>query len=330
MTRVAGESKGRWFQFSLRTLLLFVLVCALGLAWLGGEFRARRNCQRAVAELEKAGVTVIYAYQYDLARTPEPPGPAWLRSVLGDRFFGSVVDVYAEGPQVTDSLLVYLQPLNDLKGLLLTRSKISDAGLRQLQGLSNLEGLGLSYTSVSDDGMAHLTGLTRLTVLNLDGTRVGDSGLAHLSALPNLERLRLRGTRVTDAGLQHLGNLSSLRDLGLSETQVSDSGLAHLSGLPIEDLYLSATHISDVGLGRLGGMPLGLLDVSDTKISDAGLDHIEKLIERNLTGFQLDLTGTNVSKARLESLEMSGFAFITHEHLGTGPEHRLRPRGEGE
>jgi hypothetical protein len=40
------KRKRRWYQFSLRSLLIFTLVCALGAAWLG------RKMERKEHELE--------------------------------------------------------------------------------------------------------------------------------------------------------------------------------------------------------------------------------------------------------------------------------------
>jgi hypothetical protein len=54
------RSKRRWRQFSLRTLLLFVLATAVAFALLGQEMGQARREKEAVAELSKVGVCVVF------------------------------------------------------------------------------------------------------------------------------------------------------------------------------------------------------------------------------------------------------------------------------
>ena len=71
----------RWYQFSLRTLLLVMTVFAV---WLGIKIHQARQQKQAVAAIEKLGGTVYYDYQvttdsraWSKARAkPKPPGPA--------------------------------------------------------------------------------------------------------------------------------------------------------------------------------------------------------------------------------------------------------------
>ena len=107
------------FQFSILSLLLLVVVVAVPFSWLATEMKAARKQREAVEEIEKAGGAVSYDYQFDLSGTwipgATPPGPAWLRNLLGDDLF---VDV-------TRSIL--------------TSSGVSDAGLEHLKGLTQLQ-----------------------------------------------------------------------------------------------------------------------------------------------------------------------------------------------
>ena len=58
--RVAGQPR-RW-RYRLRTLLVAVLIAALGLGWFAQDVRREREQVALVAELNQAG---IYAWQYD-------------------------------------------------------------------------------------------------------------------------------------------------------------------------------------------------------------------------------------------------------------------------
>ena len=171
--KAAAKPKRRWFQFSLATLLLLTLVCAVVLAlWVAPAARQRR----AVAFVESMGGLVEYAEEGDEAAL----APAGLREWLGRDYFQPVETVDLYGTQV------------------------SDAGLGHLEGLTALEGLDLRGTQVSDAGLVHLESLTALEVLYLGGTQVGDAGMAHLEGLTALKWLDLTVTQVSDAGFEEL------------------------------------------------------------------------------------------------------------------------------
>jgi hypothetical protein len=84
--------KRRWFQFSLRTLFILVLIVATPCAWLGHKIAQKRREREFVEEIRNWGGIVTYDYQ--IARS-KPSGPAWLRSLLGENFFNDVKVVYA-------------------------------------------------------------------------------------------------------------------------------------------------------------------------------------------------------------------------------------------
>jgi hypothetical protein len=213
------RTRRRWYQFRLRTLLIGVTVAGCGFGWLGLKVREARRQQAAVATIEKMGGGIGYDYEYDAqgnyvpdhvpdhVPNPTPPGPAWLRALLGDDFFRSVYKVYLPAWR---------------------ERHITDADLEQLVGFTKLAMAELDGTQVTDAGLEHLSGLTRLEWLSLDETQVTDAGLEHLRLLTRLKGLSLKGTRVTDAGLEHLKGLTRLDWLGLNKTQVTDAGVAQL------------------------------------------------------------------------------------------------------
>src|SRR5208282_2405442 len=97
------KPKLRWFQFSLRTLLVFVTLCAIPCSWLAIVVQQAKRERAAVATIEKLGGRVVWT---------NPIGPVWLRSVLGNDFGRSVEKVYLQDPQVTDA---DLEPLKGLR-----------------------------------------------------------------------------------------------------------------------------------------------------------------------------------------------------------------------
>ena len=136
----------RWYTFSLRSLLIFTVIAGFGFGWLGLKVKEARDQRLAVEAIEKLEGAVFYDYQYDeqgiWISDAEPPAPRWLRQLLGDDLFCSVLSVVIEDQQFTDT------------------------GLIDVAGLTNLEDLNLSGTQVTDAGLAHLQ---RAALLGWDG-----------------------------------------------------------------------------------------------------------------------------------------------------------------
>jgi hypothetical protein len=171
----------RWrFQFSIRSLLLLVVVVAIPCSWMAVAGRQKE----VVEEIRQLGGLVQHDYKFQESGNPfasgVPPGPTWLRDLLGEDFFATVVDVNCVGSSVTN------------------------AGLEHLKGLTQLKRLELSTMPVTDAGLGHLKGLTQLEALYIDGTRVSDAGLVYLKGLTQLQNLELKGTHVTDASVKKL------------------------------------------------------------------------------------------------------------------------------
>ena len=74
------KRKRRWFQYSLRTLLLLTMALGIGSRWI--TVRAQRQ-KAAVDAILNDGGAVVYDYQIDAAGgvipDAKPPGPDWLR-----------------------------------------------------------------------------------------------------------------------------------------------------------------------------------------------------------------------------------------------------------
>lgn len=182
-----------WFQFSLRSLIAFMVMCSVGFGWLGYERQKVRDRRQAIEAIKKLGGRIQYA---------NATRPVWFRKILGDDSDGEVVQVNLMNSRVADSDLRRLAELTNLKTLCLADTKITDAGLVHLTGLRKLECLYLHDTKITDDGMASLAGLSRLTFLSLDGTDVTDDGLLHLTGLVQLKVLALHRTNVMDADIE--------------------------------------------------------------------------------------------------------------------------------
>ena len=125
---MTAKPKRRWFQFSLKTFLLVMLLFAFGFAWLSHQAREQR---KAVAWVKEMGGTVGYDYEAGDGdgdpfgtKVVHPPGPKWLRDILGIDFFDEVVVVALTSTPVSD--LTPLAGLTSLRALNLDSTQVSD------------------------------------------------------------------------------------------------------------------------------------------------------------------------------------------------------------
>jgi hypothetical protein len=247
----ASKPKRRWFQFSLRMLLVLVLIVSVPLGWLDVKRRQARDRRQTLAAIKKLGGIGDYDCHVDASGKPIHHGPAWLRKLYGDDLFDTVSMLRLWGPQTTDDALIHVRALPELQRLDLRETAITDAGMAHLQGLTQLQWLPLEGTQVTDAGLVHLRGLTRLRELDLTGLPITDAGMAHLQGLTQLRRLVLTNNPITDAGCAHVSRLTKLRELDLTGTQVTDAGMVHLQGLTqLRRLVLNETNVTMAELRR--------------------------------------------------------------------------------
>jgi Leucine Rich repeat len=230
------KRKRRWFQFSLRTLLIFTLIAAIACAWLRSKIEQKRQERQTVEAILKSGGKVKYDYQ--IANPPATaPGLDWLRSMLGEDFFSEVVsvDIYHNffeqllWPKAADLQLKRIKDLSHLESLYLSRTNTTDSGLKNIKDLTKLKDLNLDDTDITDAGMTNLKGLVHVKSLSLALLKITDAGLANLEGMTELESLMLyKASGVTDAGLVHLKGLKQLKAVDLNGTSVTSAGIRDL------------------------------------------------------------------------------------------------------
>jgi len=153
----------RRFQFSLRILLVFVVVLSVPLGWFAMKMQKARKQREVVEAILEVGGRVSYTpgpiplkgggFAYYLRA---PRAPLCLREWLGDDFFYDVIRVDLTFSRVTDGGLVHLKGFTSLKRLNLKGTRVTDAGLENLKGLTSLEMLRLQETNVTDAGVKKL------------------------------------------------------------------------------------------------------------------------------------------------------------------------------
>ena len=162
MTTEPIKRRRHWYQFSLRTLLIGVLVLSLPLSWLACRMQKARRQREAVEAIRKLHVGVGYEGEPEQwLGLSDPSQPLWLRELLGRDFFDDVRSV-------------------EFVGLRAIPSDVYDHDLRHLADLGGLEELDLSGTRITDAGLTHIGRLVTLTKLDLMQNTITDRGLMHL------------------------------------------------------------------------------------------------------------------------------------------------------
>ncbi len=175
----APRRQGPLFRFSLRALLLLVLVSAIACGWVTNRMAQKR---REEAAIQAFGQKVYVSWNWEAVRTgpnssvSRPSGPEWLRKILGQNFFNEIDGLSLH--EVTDS--------DDLKELV----RVQECPIFIHSRSSQLRG-----------GCGNVPEAT--------GPEISDAGLAYVAAVVDLKELTIGSKNITDAGLRHLCRLES-------------------------------------------------------------------------------------------------------------------------
>ncbi len=160
----------RRFQFSIRSLLLLAVAVAVPCSWMAVDLKKVKQQEATADAVKRARGTICYDYQlvgFGMDDSATPPAPKWLRDLLGNGFFGSIVDVDLADKRELKDVLPRLKELSQLLYLRLDRSEVTDEGLENLAGLARLETLLLGNVPITNAGLKHLKALSQLETLSL-------------------------------------------------------------------------------------------------------------------------------------------------------------------
>jgi hypothetical protein len=297
----------RRLQFSLRSLLLFVLVFSIAFSWFGARLRKAERQRAAVEEFEKAGGWVKYdfepsgtAFVYDMDR-PVPPYPAWLVKRLGIDFFSDVTEAIdrpvsvpsMNGPSAPDppgpdlDILLRFPKLHTLNVLVQDKADLAKIG--KLTQIEHLNIVAPSWGDEGDEGLVHFRALNRLRTITLINWTFGP-GLEHLAALPQLRELTIGGGQ-----FPWMESAPAPGDvLPDDENQQTRKEVTSLPALEqIESLSFDGTPLSDIALAWIASCSnvrkiactRCYLNNEDAMGAIASLRHLEEL---ELTYSRLD------------------------------------------
>jgi Leucine Rich repeat len=301
------------FRLSVRSLLILVLVVALGLHWVTHRARTQRD---AVAAITEAGGKVGYDWEMSSTKDAygthlrnwsgyrEPPGPEWLVRLLGPDYLGDVKHVFLRSG-TTDLVMPHVGKLDRVESLDIYSPSVTNAGMAHVRKLPRLRELSLRHcASMTGECLVNLENLSQLRNIYIEDTPVEDRDLRNLSRLPSLECLLFSRCPIGDEGMSHLKNLVTLKYLSVSpSSEVTSAGLANLSGMNelvylglyddssrvddlsplrnltrLQELYVAHAPISDDGLAPIAALPeLRHLGLSGSLITDTGLRYLSNL-----------------------------------------------------
>lgn len=211
------SKKKKILRVSLRAFFVaFSLLCV----WLGFLVNAAHRQNRVVDLVHSLGGSVGYDYQYEapefkimvdhadiggVGPPPTPPGPKWLRELLGDHYFCDVVTVHLSDSRVTNDVVMDIGKLTSLRSLTLANCpKVTDEGVKHLRTSLPLWNLSLNGTQCSDAGVRHISKVKTLEVLDLGNTPITNGFAEHIRELNQLQYLQVEGTAVSEAAQAEL------------------------------------------------------------------------------------------------------------------------------
>jgi hypothetical protein len=199
--------------------MLSLLIATTLIALLVARYSVPALRQReAVANITALGGEVYS--DWGLAGKTSPPGPAWLRGLIGDDLFQRVTSVSLtdnkfDAPEVLHAALVQVARMPTVTFLYASSKEgLDDASMQEIAKLQSLQALYLVgvNTKLSEAGLSPLARLSNLTSLDLRGPSV-DVGLKDLSKLDKLAELTIGN--VTDKTLEQIACLGQLLRLTL-------------------------------------------------------------------------------------------------------------------
>ncbi len=219
------QARRRWFQFSLRSLLVVMLVLPMVLG-VYARYRARSQRQwRLVNELEEAG-GLFDLVVLDQMEPKQEQGPflQWQTRLGIDLPQGRKSFTIFKSPEA-GAPLANLGELPQLESICLADGRIQDKDLTTLAKLPRLRFLRVDSDHITDEGVAALGRCTSLKDIAIEGNQLTGKSLAVVADLPNLKLLHWYSELTTDGDLECLRNMLNLEELHLRGNMIHDAGL---------------------------------------------------------------------------------------------------------
>jgi len=196
-------------QYSLRSLLVATLICAIVVAWYSRGYRRRQQFQRDMQTL--SDMNIVFNVH---------TGDGQISSMRAYGGLGSA--------ERFDKFCAIAERQPRLRGVSACWSDLSEA---QVARLLALPVKALMIEQCSAGGTLRAEASPTLTRLGLPRTRIDDHSLAALGELPNVEHLDLTRTRVSDRSIDYLAGRKRLKLVILARCKVTAEGAQRLRRL---------------------------------------------------------------------------------------------------
>ena len=143
------KTRRRRCQFTLRSLLLVVLVFSLMMSWVAVRMERGRRQKEAVERIAGLGGVIGYDYQVEdyfafatvdgelvmpiMDFKAQPPGPRWLRDLLGIHTLTSVKYIVLAGEQIDNDKMTPLGDLKSCEYIQLHDTRVTPEGVKKLE-----------------------------------------------------------------------------------------------------------------------------------------------------------------------------------------------------
>ena len=316
------KRKRRWFQFSLRTLLVAFTILII---WLGSWIQRAREQGLAIKAIQRQCDILSVWYDDQFANEKDngyggAPGasaggveidlkrkswaPAFVQARLGKDFFHDAISVAFTGARDQTEVFQQVSRLGHIEQLT-PHVAVRDEDIKRIAVLRRLKRLDLMDSSpeLTDRALEVLGQMPSIEALSIYSASLTDRGLAALANMRQLKELTLgplplgsirnSAFHFTDEGVAHLESLTNLVCLDLDCPTLSGEGIGHLAKLiKLKRLKLNGCRITDDDLGQLASLPnLESLELRNATFSGtgfAGLNCLSKLE-------QLELEGSNIT-----------------------------------
>ena len=215
-----GNRRRRRLQFSLRSAFVCMALLGVGLS----ATSSSRQQRRLVEVIERNGGEVEYDYE---PASDHPPGPRWIRDILGDGLFFRPRSVVFMGnfqysiPEDALRAMARLDSLVDVEFHMYTRRRDQ---LKYLLLLKNLQTLESGAIFFGDTEIEQLKCLVKLRHLSLYGTKITARGVAALRAIGHIESLDIGSgiSKIDDDAVRELSSIRTIVRVGFNAQYASD------------------------------------------------------------------------------------------------------------
>lgn len=287
----AGKNR-RWLRFSLRGLLVLILLLALPLGWLAQQIRRSQRETSFAAQVREAGGEARFDYNAaGPTYSPSPPKGHWLlRAAFGKNLFSYLCLVDLSQVADPNPFADGLGRMSQVDTLILPAGPLSDELIDGVAALPNLWSLTLDGSAVTPEEIRRLIASKSIGALQLGGAAAADEILEELRHDDHLPQLTILSGPTTDRGMQAISEIDSLYFLDIQQTPaVTDEGFPYLAKPPnLTVLRIEGTQITEKCVDALANMPkLERLEITPGRLN---VQYEVREIYRLDTGERVDPT----------------------------------------